>query len=226
MKYITEEDLRDLYRKEPFTKYSLESGIRLTPGARQFLIDKGISGFDTEHFSNGQPENSSPPAVADEPKDICIPKKLVRYMKSIEALFLLTEQELLSRDVCLTQSVIRLGKQFGSITKSINGKGTVENLDCNECTCINCNNYSEDLGDCFEITEFHMQLEKGREILLLHRLRCTLYELISVIQEQNEGKENGKELWMDIIGKIYQIINTLSQLICTAFGGKKCQRQG
>lgn len=39
MKYITEEDLRDLYRKAPFTKYDLEPGVRLTPGARQFLIE-------------------------------------------------------------------------------------------------------------------------------------------------------------------------------------------
>lgn len=153
-------------------------------------------------------------------------KKLLRNMKSIEALFLLTEQELLSRDVCLTQSVISLGKQFRAIRNAVNGKGTVDNLNCNECTGIKCGNYSEDLDDCFEIMEFHMQLDKGREIILLHRLRCTLYELIAAIQEQEEGKENGNEQFADIIGKIYQIINTLSQLICAAFGGKKCQRQG
>ena len=226
MKYITEEDLRDLYRKEPFTNYSLETGVRLTPGARQFLIDKGISGFDTDNYNKGKPMDTSPPDVPTEQKVTCINKKLSRYMKSIEALFLLTEQELLIRDVCLAQSVVSLGKQFTSIRNAVNGKGTIENLKYSECTGINCNNYSEDLDDCFEITEFHIQLEKGREIILLHRLRCTLYELVSTIQDQIEGRESGNEQLEDSIGKIYQIINTLSQLICIAFGGKKCQRQG
>jgi Ethanolamine utilization cobalamin adenosyltransferase len=217
MRYITEEDLRDLYRKDPFTGYFLEQGARLTPGARQFLMDKGIRTFDTEN---------QPPAIAPAQKDTCIHKKLSRYMISVEALFLQTQQELLSRDVCLAQSVISLGKQFRSIRNLVNGKGSAEHLNFTDCTGIHCSNYSENLEDCFEITEFHMQLEKGREIILLHRLRCTLYELIITIQEQLEVDENGKEQGEDITGKIYQIINTLSQLICTAFGGKKCQRQG
>ncbi|WP_211660219.1 hypothetical protein [Peptoniphilus faecalis] len=39
MKFITEDDLRDLYFKSPFTSYEIKQGTRLTPGARQFLID-------------------------------------------------------------------------------------------------------------------------------------------------------------------------------------------
>ena len=42
MKYITEADLRNLYRTTPFTTYETEPGTRLTPGARQFLGDRGI----------------------------------------------------------------------------------------------------------------------------------------------------------------------------------------
>lgn len=42
MKYITEADLRSLYRTTPFTTYETEPGTRLTPGARQFLGDRGI----------------------------------------------------------------------------------------------------------------------------------------------------------------------------------------
>ncbi|HWT74839.1 MAG TPA: ethanolamine utilization protein [Mobilitalea sp.] len=226
MKYITEEDLRDLYRKEPFTNYNLEPGVRLTPGARQFLLDKGISGFDTDTFSKGKSEDTSPPAVMTEKKEACSNKKLLRYMRSIEALFLQTEQELLVRDVCLAQSVVNLGKQFHCIMNAVNGKGAVENLICSECTGINNNNFSEDLDVCFEVTEFHIQLEKGREIVILHRLRCALYELVSMIQELLEGRANENGSLIDLDGKIYQIINSISQLICTAFGGKKCQRQG
>ena len=46
MKFITEDELRFLYRKEPFTTYEPEPGTRLTPGARQFLLDRGIDMYD------------------------------------------------------------------------------------------------------------------------------------------------------------------------------------
>ena len=46
MKFITEEDLRDLYKKQPFTDYDLKKGERLTPGARQFLVDRGVDMYD------------------------------------------------------------------------------------------------------------------------------------------------------------------------------------
>ena len=46
MKFITEEDLRDLYKKQPFTDYDLKEGERLTPGARQFLVDRGVDMYD------------------------------------------------------------------------------------------------------------------------------------------------------------------------------------
>lgn len=225
MKYITEEDLRDLYRKAPFTDYDLEPGIRLTPGARQFLIDKGINIPETGFSSIGKNENVKPATVKTEKKDIRKNDKLYSSMKSIEALFLLTEEELLSRDVCLAQSMIKLRKQFSSLRASVKSKAPVENLTCVECTGIKSNNFSEDLDDCFEITEFHIQLEKGREIVVLHRLRCALNEIKPLVQELYEDKDAETELCEDMIRKLNQIVNSLSQLICLAFGGKKCQRQ-
>lgn len=52
MKFITEDDLRDLYKKEPFMDYDLQPGERLTPGARQFLLDRGINLYDDDPFLN------------------------------------------------------------------------------------------------------------------------------------------------------------------------------
>ncbi len=46
MKFITESELRDIYRIHPFTTYELEPGTKLTPGARQFLSDRGIKSPD------------------------------------------------------------------------------------------------------------------------------------------------------------------------------------
>lgn len=43
MKYITENELRDMYHKQPFNIYKLVKNDRLTPGARQFLTDFRIN---------------------------------------------------------------------------------------------------------------------------------------------------------------------------------------
>jgi ethanolamine utilization cobalamin adenosyltransferase len=238
MKFITEEDLRDLYKKEPYDSYELEAGARLTPGARQFLTDRGIL-KDYDDFSNmkktvsasgslnAEENAASKKAVAENQcKNSLKDKKLFNRMKSIDAMILLTEEELLKRDVCLAQSVIGLRKQFACIRKAVISKEPVENLCCHECTGIHTDNFSSTLEDCFEITEFHVQLEKGKEIINLHKLRCSLQELEPMVQElyENSNEENARnEL---IIGKVNQIINSLSQLICSAFGGKRCQRQG
>lgn len=45
MKFITEEDLRDLYKKQPLTDYD-PAREWLTPGARQFLVDRGVDMYD------------------------------------------------------------------------------------------------------------------------------------------------------------------------------------
>ena len=226
MKFITEDDLRDLYKIEPFTTYEIEPGTRITPGARQFLADRGINMFDEDIFKKKPDSSSKKNTGITEGKGNCKNKKLKSKMNSMEALFLLTGEELLSRDVCLAQKVINLSKQFTCIKKVAEGKGVAENLNCEKCTGINEECFSDYLDECFEINEFHIQLEKGKEILLLNRLRCELQEIEPVLLELYENCEDKNAPCEDIIKKLNQISNTLSQLICSAFGGEKCQRQG
>lgn len=220
MKFITEEDLRDLYRKQPFTDYDLQPGERLTPGARQFLVDRGIDMYDrNDPFTAGAaPEKKTEKAAipCDERKK----KKFCSRMKSLQALFLLTAEELLHKDVCLSQQLTGLYRQFSLFGKAAEGTCEASDLHCSACSGINCENFSEELGDCFEITEFHMQMEKGREMLLLARLRSELEELELDLQDYLEDGETRNK----IAKGLNQIINTLSQMICGALGGKECQR--
>ncbi|MCI7439666.1 MAG: hypothetical protein MSA61_10655 [Coriobacteriaceae bacterium] len=46
MRYVTEDELREAYAKAPFGTYELPDDARLTPGARQFLIDFRVD-FDS-----------------------------------------------------------------------------------------------------------------------------------------------------------------------------------
>ncbi|MBP1743040.1 MAG: hypothetical protein H6Q58_18 [Firmicutes bacterium] len=218
MKFITEEDLRDLYRKEPFTAYELEQGARLTPGARQFLSDRGISMQD--NVSAAKKDSAKPDKASAGEK-----KKLGCMMKSTEAIFLMAGEELLRGDAVLAQSVIDLGRQFTCIKNAFNNSGAIDNLSCRECTGISEKNFSEDLDDCFEINESHIQLKKGRDIIVLHRLRCNLRELEAGILEMCDGRAGENDLCRELTGKINQIVNTLSQMICSVVGGKICQRK-
>ena len=144
---------------------------------------------------------------------------------SVEAMFLVTEETLLQSDVLMAQNLTRLSKQFSDIRHMVEGKGRAMNLPCKECSGINCENFSEDMEDCCEITDFHVQLVKGKEILALHRLRCVLREIEPVMLQAFEGNDAAIGPCMDAIGKVNQIINTISQMICAAVGGKECQRR-
>ncbi len=225
MKFITEDDLRDLYKKEPFTEYEIAPGIKLTPGARQFLADRQIFLPDEDPAiiarKNGKKDNKAE-QNRDTRKDCT--RRLELRMRSAEALFLFVAEDLLNRDVLLAQKIIALKKSLSDLRSALENGKACEQTACEGCTGIYDENFGFDLGDCFEITDFHIQLGKGREIISLHRLRCALRELQPDILEIYVGSGE-KERCMEVTAKVNQIVNTLSQLICYAAGGEQCQRK-
>lgn len=77
MKVITEMDLRDLYRKEPFEVYTLVHPARLTPAAFQFLTERririieekqGVSGTNREGGIQAETKNKLSPVMMKEPE--------------------------------------------------------------------------------------------------------------------------------------------------------------
>lgn len=54
MRFVTEGELRDAWREEPFATYRLPEGARLTPGARQFLIDFRIEAPSAGAVDSGE----------------------------------------------------------------------------------------------------------------------------------------------------------------------------
>lgn len=219
MKFITEDDLRDLYKKQPFMDYDLQPGERLTPGARQFLLDRGINLYDDDQFANPGIAGG----VSGRPAKPLTGAKQRKYrsrMKSLQALFLLTAEDLTKCDVCMAQRITELYRQFKSLGSAADGKCETAEIICSACTGINDDNFSQCIGSCFEITEFHMQLEKGHQILVLERLRAQLEEMDADLADLLENRE----LHDSVSRELNRIINTLSQMICSAVGGTECQR--
>ena len=224
MKFITEDDLRTIYKSNPFTSYEIETGTRLTPGARQFLQDRHIAVYSADGTAmmegdgiavggwnrNRSNEGGTP--------DLLNKKRLAAALESTGGVFLQTASDLLDKDPVLAQKVLGLADNFNDI-RQMNEEGrSFPALPCTPCSGITQDNFSSDLGDCFAITSFHIQMAKGKEILLLHRLRCALYEFQVVLLETHCTNK-------EIPERVNQIINTLNQMICIAFGGDGCQRQ-
>ena len=225
MKFITEMELRNMYRLEPFTSYMVEHGSRLTPEARQFCTDRQITlSYSTQEQNQEQKQEPLPHPERQAKNPDWRRGKLRCQMQSVSALFLLTGQELLERDVLLAQKVLELSRQFSALQKREGGGTTTADLSFQGCTGITADVLFEDTGDCYEVTEFHIQLEKGREIALLHRLRCALRELEFAMLEVAAGSPQEKPE-EPIVPGINFMINALSSLICRTTGGGTCQRQ-
>lgn len=224
MKFVTEDDLRILFKREPFTSYHIPPDTRLTPGGRQFLVDRKIiisgdpmdgkqksrwlSGKRKEEPGNGSLQKEIEPGNGSFQKEPAektgSQERFLLKKKTLQASFLEAGLELLSRDVLLAEQVFELERRLSAI-----GQDGKEEFPWKPCTGFNEENFRELCTDCFDITGFHAQSEKGKEILLLHRLRCCTRELAA--------KGSGENL--------NPVINRLSQMICLEYGGKTCQRK-
>lgn len=223
MKYITEMELRDLYKIEPFTVYVLEPNIKITPGARQFLVDRGVK-LVSAQSSDGKSIHKSKAKPAQVQERWCV-QRLRRKMEHLESLFLLVGAELLScGNIILAEEVMKLGKYFRNLKNAERDQIAPDNLnfwDWSEAEIKNCSN---NLGKYFDINEFHVQFENGKTIALLNHLRASLREVEPAILEAYWNEEQQACSYEALIEKVNLIINILSIMMWKCLGGQKCQQ--
>lgn len=214
MKFLTEEDLRLLYRKAPFDTYSPAPGMRLTPGGRQFLNDRGVKIREEGGGSGkrcGTESVRAERAAATEGKTVSGQRRDAGLaIRCIQAMFLQAGIDLLPESVLTAQELFNLERALAAAAGSAGDCHFIPEFSA--CGGISRENAGELLPDCFEVTGFHAQSERGREIVRLHRLRCALRQL------EPDLEPGQREI-------VHRVINRLSQMICTAFGGKTCQRK-
>ena len=89
------------------------------------------------------------------------------------------------------------------------------------CAGINDVNFGTALDECVAIGEFHLQLENGRALVLLSRLRSE----VALFAKEIEMRALQGDYATTLITKLNQIVNKLSQLICSAIGGTACKKK-
>ena len=170
MRFITEDDLRAAYKKHPFPSYETKAGERLTPGGRQFLNDRGVKIKDS--VETAQPMDGTTHQAQDKASPIHgAPYPLEEaIIRSVRARFLEAGASLLDMDVLAAREIFELERSLAGITQEMPDSGPP----WASCTGITQENRDSQLEDCFEVTGFHVQSPRGREIALLHCLRCEL----------------------------------------------------
>ncbi len=220
MRFITEMELRDLYKGEPFTAYTLEPRTKLTPEARQFLVDRGIKLAEAQSSKN---KSTGKSGTAQEGESWSV-LSLRRRMESLESLFLMVGANLLSGgSTVLAEEVFALGRCFSEVKRSAWEQTSPVNLqfqDWSEAEMKNCSTY---LGKHFDITEFHVRTENGAAIASLNHLRATLRELESAVLEAYWDKELKVCSREDLIEKINLIMNILCVMMWKCLGGQQCK---
>ncbi len=215
MRFITENELRELYKKKPFTQYKEEVGVRLTPGARQFLIDRGVNMFEniekkfTVTSSDDSKKLNNKISTQKNEKNSLIEKQLLVKLKKMELLLISVSEELLNQNLNVSEKLIELKHKLKECRNVLSGTSEVKE----KVSIDNVENF-----ETIDITETHLRLERGKEILRLKQIQCEMEELILDIIE-NISKYEKAERVTFVIYQSSEIIKHLDIMIKEGIGG-------
>ena len=220
MLFITEADLRDQFKLQPITKVKLPPDTKLTPGARQFLLDRGVDLYD-EDQNNDSFKSKRQKVQNKEDKGLKISSRLSSKIKLLHSETLLCATNFIGGDINIIQDISKVSRFVLGILKYIECGIMTENLEYKICDKISEDNFSKELSECLEINDFYIQVENGKDIITLHRLRM-LY--VNFYEELEDYQFESEDVKTKLKEYLCQTINTLSRLIYTIHGSKQCQR--
>ena len=127
MLFITEADLRDQFKLQPITKFKLPPDTKLTPGARQFLLDRGVDLYD-EDQNNDSFKSKRQKVQNKEDKGLKISSRLSSKIKLLHSETLLCATNFIGGDINIIQDISKVSRFVLGILKYIEcGIMTVEN---------------------------------------------------------------------------------------------------
>ena len=222
MIFITEADLREQLKNKSFSDFKLPPETKLTPGARQFLLDNRVNLYDDIYSSkkNNTNKTSKDDKQVDRSKYGNMNKKFIGNIRLLHLETLLSGSSLIEKDISIIQDISKISLQILEIKKYVQSSEMVEFVEYKKCSGISEEAFSSYIDDCFEINELHMQAENSNDILHLHRLRV----LYRNFYDEIDDYEFEEDILKTMKESLNRIINTLSRLICGVCGSKKCQK--
>jgi ethanolamine utilization cobalamin adenosyltransferase len=220
MKFITEMELRDLYKAEPFTAYVLEPNIKITPEARQFLVDRGVKLIQRK---DGKDANQSKEKSAQGKGSLSV-RRLRTRMDSLEAQFLWVGADLLSGgETVLAEEVLALKKCFRSIKNSEREQTVPDHIPFWDESDAIIKSFATHSAQSIEINDSHVRLKQGKAITQLNCLRASLYEIEAAILETYWNEKQQTCSREDLVEKVNYLNNVLCIMIWKSLGGTPCK---
>ena len=220
-KFITEEHLKGIYKKEPFSSFELKINERLTPGGRQYLLDKKIIINDNLNFKISCKSTDKPGVKEKIESNIKEEKKenenlkhqnLVYKFSSIESLFYKLASDIFVKDLELAQKVIDICRYIRNFREFLEGKTELIN--------INCKVEEKDQEEEVEISEIYIYIKNSSDLFAIRHLFYELKILKGLVVEVYENEKNTLEVTIKYIDVI---IEMMSKIISETAGGMKCQ---
>lgn len=220
-KFITEEHLKGLYKKEPFNSFELKINERLTPGGRQYLLDKKILIIDNLNMKISdkctdrvriKEKIESDTKEEKKCKENLKNQNLIYKFNSIESLFYKLASDVFIKDLELAQKIIDICRYIRNFREFLEGKTELIN--------INCKVETEDQKEEVEISEIYIYTKNSSDLFAIQHLFYELKILKNLIVEVYEKEKHTLEITTKYIDVIIEI---MSKLISETAGGMKCQ---
>lgn len=220
-KFITEEHLKGIYKKEPFSSFELKINERLTPGGRQYLLDKKILIIDNLNLKISDKctdkagiKEKIESNIKEEKKDKENLKNqnLVYKFSSIESLFYKLASDIFVKDLELAQKIIDICRYIRDFREFLEGKKELVN--------INYKVEIEDQKEKVEISEIYIYTKNSSDLFAIQHLFYELKILKGLVVEVYENEKHTLEVTTKYIDVI---IEMMSKVISETAGGMKCQ---
>ncbi|WP_291259261.1 hypothetical protein [Fusobacterium sp.] len=196
MKFITEEYLRKEFQNNRFDIFEIKANERLTPGGRQYLLDKKIQ-IMTEVEKQLSKTIDTPPI--EEKK---VSKKILYKLKFMEVFYSTLVIEIIEKNIKLAQRVLDICKEISELRKKYEFGNLSEKVEKNlEYKRIDS-----------EIPEIYIHSKIGVE---LYKLKALLYDIF-ILKEMIFDEENTNKA---LISEIETIEVHVEEIIQELLGG-------
>ena len=214
LKFITEQYLREIYKKTPFEIFKLEKEQRLTPGGRQFLVDKRIKVENKEEKEEikkvKEPKkdqvkfNKNINIIKVEEKINLKKSKYVYKIKSFESQLFSLVSENLEKNMPLAQKLLEVARSFRSLNKKNSLKEEkIENI-------------------MLEDVEIHDIYIHNKNAVGIFKLHSILYEM-SFLEEEILESEIDDDMKI-FLQNLKYVKSKIFNIVVELLGGEQCQK--
>lgn len=207
LKFITEQYLREIYKKMPFEIFKLEKEQRLTPGGRQFLTDKRIKIESVEEVKSTKNDLKGKIETAkdkNKEKVVFIKKNKYFYkIKSLESQLFSLVSENLDKNISLAQRLLEITRNFRNLNRENNLKEERK---------------KDVILEDINIHDIYIHNKNAVEIFKLHSI---LYE-INYLEEDILEKDDNNEGAKVFVQNLKYIKSEIFKIVVDLLGGEQC----